>query len=310
MFKILAVDDSDFDRRLVTSILETARYDVVSVSGGEQALQKLAEEEFDLLVTDLNMPDLDGLALIQKVQKLHTDLPTIIVTAYGSEATAMRALQAGAYSYVPKYHLSDELVTTVAAVLKTTDRQRQEDELLCSVAKHAITLTLPNDRSRIAPTIDYLQKLMDAMGNFGGSHAMHLQVALDEALSNAIIHGNLEVSSTLRERDDTSYDDLIAERAQTQPYSDRRVTVDVSLDSEAAVFVIRDEGPGFDISSLPDPHDPENLLRSSGRGITLMHAFLDDVSYNDCGNEVTLRMNVASDPVESECNSRGVVAAG
>ena len=121
---------------------------------------------------------------------------------------------------------------------------------------------------------------------------MHLGVALEEALSNAIIHGNLEVSSKLRERDDNAYGDLIEQRRVAAPYADRRVVIEAELNTESACFTIRDQGPGFDISSLPDPNNPENLLRPSGRGLTLMHAFLDEVTYNEKGNEVTLRMNV------------------
>jgi anti-sigma regulatory factor (Ser/Thr protein kinase) len=51
---------------------------------------------------------------------------------------------------------------------------------------------------------------------------------------------------------------------------------------------MRDEGPGFDPKELPDPTDPENLLKLSGRGILLMRTFMDDVKFNDRGNEVTM----------------------
>ena len=57
---------------------------------------------------------------------------------------------------------------------------------------------------------------------------------------------------------------------------------------EEAVFVVQDEGPGFDPSSLPDPTEPANLERVSGRGVLLMRTFMDEVSYNQVGNEVTL----------------------
>jgi len=306
MSKILVVDDSAFDQRLATSILEKSPdYDVTNASDGQVALHLVTDQSFDLVITDLNMPALSGLELIRELQKTHPDLPTIVMTAFGSEATAMYALQAGAYGYVPKHHLQEELTAIVETVLSTTIHQRQEEEFLCAVEKQAITLKLPNERRRIVPTIAFLQKLMNGMGLFKGPKATHLGVALTEALSNAIIHGNLEVSSELRTRDDDSYGDLIEQRRMMEPYADRRVTVDVQLDVNAAVFTISDEGPGFDIASLPDPHNPENLLRPSGRGLTLMHAFLDEVAYNEKGNEVTLRMNVS----EKETSEAPNVAA-
>ncbi len=54
------------------------------------------------------------------------------------------------------------------------------------------------------------------------------------------------------------------------------------------MFVIRDGGPGFDITQVPDPTDPENMLRPSGRGLLLMRAFMDEFHFNNVGNEVTM----------------------
>jgi anti-sigma regulatory factor (Ser/Thr protein kinase) len=62
-----------------------------------------------------------------------------------------------------------------------------------------------------------------------------------------------------------------------------------------ATFVIQDEGPGFDPASLPDPTDPENLDKVSGRGLLLMRTFMDEVSYNDRGNQVTMIKRTVAD---------------
>ena len=78
------------------------------------------------------------------------------------------------------------------------------------------------------------------------------------------------------------------ERRGRKPYTDRRVHVTARETPGEAVYVIRDDGPGFDTSSLPDPTDPANLERRSGRGLLLMRAFMSEVRYNDRGNEVTL----------------------
>lgn len=301
MLKILVVDDTPFDRRLVSGLLSKhGEFDVATADDGQQALDAVAETHFDLVITDLNMPVVDGLELVQRLHEDSPELPTIVMTAYGSEATAMRALQSGAYGYVPKFHLQDELVSTVERVAKATARFRIEKALLCSVVEHKITLSIPSQRSRITPTIEYLEKLMAGMGVVTGSSSSLLCMALEEALSNAVIHGNLEVSSELRTRDDDAYGKLIEERSHTAPYADRNVTIEAQLSLDVVQFVIRDEGPGFDLSSIPDPTNPENLLKPSGRGITLMHAFLDEVSYNELGNEVTLVLKARDDNSVSE----------
>ena len=113
-------------------------------------------------------------------------------------------------------------------------------------------------------------------------------VALEEALSNSIYHGNLEVSSQLRESDDHRYHDLIAARRHEPPYCKRHIKVEAFISSERAEFVIEDEGAGFNVENLPDPTDPANLDRVSGRGVLLMRTFMDEVQFNKKGNRVRL----------------------
>src|SRR5947207_707761 len=82
---------------------------------------------------------------------------------------------------------------------------------------------------------------------------MRIRVALDEAMNNAIQHGNLEASSELRELTGDDYYALLDERRNIAPYRDRKVYVTSRITPNQAEFVIRDEGPGFDASHLPDP---------------------------------------------------------
>jgi anti-sigma regulatory factor (Ser/Thr protein kinase) len=113
-------------------------------------------------------------------------------------------------------------------------------------------------------------------------------VALHEALSNAIFHGNLEVSSELREQEEAAYYRLAEQRRQQKPWSDRRVYLSARMSRLEAVFVVRDEGSGFDPSALPNPTDPANLERVSGRGLLLIQTFMDRVEHNETGNQITM----------------------
>ncbi len=118
---------------------------------------------------------------------------------------------------------------------------------------------------------------------------MRVGVALHESLLNAIQHGNLEISSELRqEGDEKAFRDLAAARRGQAPYRDRRVRVHARLSRSEAVYVIEDEGPGFDVAALPDPSDPANIERIGGRGLTLIRTFMDEVRHNSRGNGITL----------------------
>jgi anti-sigma regulatory factor (Ser/Thr protein kinase) len=101
-------------------------------------------------------------------------------------------------------------------------------------------------------------------------------------------HGNLELSSQLRETNDKEYYRLGQERRRQKPYSDRKVFVTALDTPDESIYIIRDEGPGFDPAKLPDPLDPENMDRVSGRGLLLIRTFMDEVRHNPAGNEITV----------------------
>jgi anti-sigma regulatory factor (Ser/Thr protein kinase) len=113
-------------------------------------------------------------------------------------------------------------------------------------------------------------------------------IALEEALRNALFHGNLEIRSEEREGDGDVYRTLIESRRGSDTYRQRHLYVRAKFSPGEATFTIQDDGPGFDPHSLPDPTDPENLDKVSGRGLLLMRTFMDSVSYNDRGNQVTM----------------------
>jgi anti-sigma regulatory factor (Ser/Thr protein kinase) len=97
------------------------------------------------------------------------------------------------------------------------------------------------------------------------------------------------VSSKLREGENgNAFYDLVKQRRLESPYKERRAHVRVCVTPESAEFVIRDEGPGFDPKVIPDPTDPAYLDRPCGRGLWLIHAFMDEVRHNATGNEITM----------------------
>ncbi|HLQ46740.1 MAG TPA: ATP-binding protein, partial [Planctomycetaceae bacterium] len=151
-----------------------------------------------------------------------------------------------------------------------------------------LRFVLDNDLSVVPHLVSHLQDCVGLMRLCDDTSLLRTAIALSEALTNAIYHGNLEVSSQLRAGDGRSWFDLASERAQQQPYCDRKVHVAASVSRDAATFTIRDEGPGFDPSTLPDPRDPSNRAKASGRGLLLIRCFLDEVHHNAAGNEITL----------------------
>jgi CheY-like chemotaxis protein len=289
MAEILLIDDSEFDRKLVLSLLAKEQdWTGTGCRSGEEALQLLDEKSFDLVITDLKMPGIDGLQVIKEIHNRFSSLPVILITSFGNEDVALQALQQGAANYIPKRAVSERLADSVKTVLSAARRERQRDGAQSYVTTQTLNFRLPSDRGAVPGVVAWVQDLAVEHGIAEDSDAVRLGVALEEALLNAIIHGNLEVGSQHREGDGLLYEEFIELHMTQEPFRSRCVTLAVEIDEKGVSLQVTDEGPGFDIREIPDPTDPENLLRPSGRGLLLIHAFMDEVKFNDKGNSITL----------------------
>jgi anti-sigma regulatory factor (Ser/Thr protein kinase) len=107
-----------------------------------------------------------------------------------------------------------------------------------------------------------------------------------------MFHGNLEISAEeIAQVSDTLIQpgelSLVERRRAESPYRDRRIYFEASISPQELRFVIRDQGKGFDVAAMPDPK-AGNLSQEGGRGLSLMRTFMDEVTFNDMGNEVTM----------------------
>ena len=286
---ILVVDDSAVDRLVARRLLEKhGPWKVVQAADGAEALEAITRSAPAAVLTDLQMPRVDGLALVEQIRERFPRVPVILMTGHGSEEIAISALKIGAASYVPKRNLATDLIPVVEQVLTLSQSDDRRSRVLSALQARASRYTLESDPALVGPLIQVLREELSAIGLCDATGATRAGIALEEALLNAVYHGNLGVSSDLKLNGDGSFERLAAQRRSESPYCDRRVTVTAELTPAEATFVIADEGPGFDVSALPDPTDPANLERPSGRGVLFMRTFMDDVRYNPTGNCVTL----------------------
>lgn len=294
MTTVLVVDDSAVDRRFVGGLLGKAgKYTVEFAEDGSQALSRMRQTPPDVIVTDLQMPNRNGLELVAAVRMHHPDVPIILMTGHGSEDLAVEALQRGASNYVPKPQLGERLVESVEEALTLSRADRTYGRLIGCLQRCEFEFELDSDPSLVDPLVDLIQQMVAGMKLSDATGRFRIGTAVKEALLNAIYRGNLEIS--FRAMQDTRVSllegkssNLVDERRGQAPYKDRKLHVAVHMDPEQARFVIRDEGPGFDPSKVPAAGQPGSLDPETGRGLVLMRAFLDEVSFNGRGNEVTL----------------------
>lgn len=295
MPRILIVDDDELDREAAARCLGQIDGLVVDeAADGREALERMSRCVPDVVLADLRMPGLGGLELVERMQESHPLVPVVLMTSKGNEQVAVSALRAGAASYVPKADLERELAPTVYPLLDRVRGRRARDRVLVHVEGCETRFTIDNDPALVAPLAVFIQENLERLGFAEDGVRTQVGMAVMEALTNAIVHGNLEVASELRDDSLERYHEVIRERRERLPFAARRVRC-VASESPARVrYEISDEGPGFDPDTLPDPCSPENLVRVRGRGILLMRTFMDEVRFNERGNSVVLAKSAAA----------------
>jgi CheY-like chemotaxis protein len=294
MKTILIVDDSAVDRRLVGGLLEKeSDWRVEYARNGTEALAQMKDEVPDLVITDLQMPEIDGLELVASAHVHYPDVPVILMTAHGSEMLAVEALEQGAATYVPKSQLAQKLPSTVKEVLALSRADRSYTRLIDCMARTEFTFFLDNDVDVIDALVDLIQHMVVSVGFCDLNGRRQIGVALKESLTNALYHGNLEIGSeqtgeACQQPAQEQGPSLVEQRRSQSPYRERKIFADVKLSRDEVRFVIRDEGPGFDVTAIPDVSDLGALEAEYGRGLSLMRTFMDEVTYNDAGNQVTM----------------------
>jgi CheY-like chemotaxis protein len=298
---VLVVDDSQVDQRRVGGLLPRDLDWLVEFAGnGLEALERMQMSVPDVVITDMIMPEMDGMELVSNMRVDFPQVPVILITAHGSEELAVEALEQGATSYVPKDQLSDKLRETVEQVVAVARANRSYTRLIECLNDTQYALALDNDPTLIPPLVDLAQQMLTALQACQASARMHAGIALEEALLNAMLHGNLEMDDqAVREARlklrQGHRSQLIDQRRIEEPYCKRLVHVHMKISRQNAQFVVRDEGRGFDTSKVPEAHDPNSVSSPMGRGLVLIKNFMHEVQFNESGNEVSMTMHCPDD---------------
>src|SRR5208283_3636305 len=145
----------------------------------------------------------------------------------------------GAASYVPKKNLAQDLASTVENVRSVAQAEQNQQRLLECLVQTEEQFLLDNDPSLIPPFIGFLQANISRMRLCDEIGRIRVSIALQEALLNAIQHGNLEVPSDLREKDEKTFQNLVEQRRREKPFRTRRVHVIARESPGEAVYIVR-----------------------------------------------------------------------
>jgi FixJ family two-component response regulator len=291
-FTVIVIDDDELIRYTMRKKLSRFGYRVISMDKGEDALYLIKNkvEPVDFVVTDINLRKMDGIELLRHISALENPIPVLLI-GQGNVEDAIKALRYGACDFIKKPVDVNQLASKIRTVLKV----REEEKRVVSLGKYCMkekkTLSIPSE-PELGNLISFeLTKNLVGIGICNNVTAENISMSLREAISNAMYHGNLEVSSDIRQSNhgNKEFNDIVSTRAKEEPYKNRRIHIEYELTSDYVEYIIEDEGPGFDYTKLPDPNDPVNFFKKSGRGILIIKIHMDEVEWNSKGNQLRLR---------------------
>ncbi len=133
METILVVDDERNYTLILAAVLEDAGYEALTANSGSEALDTLTQSDVDLVVTDMKMPAMDGIELLEQIKKADADLPVIMMTAHGTVEKAVEAMQKGAYNYILKPFDNEQLVLYAKKAVSTYGVVKENRQLRSAV---------------------------------------------------------------------------------------------------------------------------------------------------------------------------------
>jgi CheY-like chemotaxis protein len=259
--RILIVDGNAELRTVLADALAELGHEVVATGDRAEAVSREDLEDFDLIISDLAEYAQSGTQITSELNRKRLFVPIVVSSEEAHQTGIIKAFKLGAANLLRKPYDKEELRSIVEKTLGYKLRFVEDLKVLPFV-RERIEFELPSDLSLMNGVLHYLIERVAALGVVKPDSS-NLFIALDEAFVNAVKHGN-----------------------RSDPHKLVRITADLS--AKEARFTIEDEGEGFDVKSIPDPLDPSNLFKTSGRGVLLIYNIMDEVAYNERGNSLTM----------------------
>jgi DNA-binding response OmpR family regulator len=306
-YTVAVVDDEEEIQSVLHKKLSKLGMNVVCFGEAESLIDILQKDRsrFDIVISDIKLPGIDGIELLQHIDKLESPIPVLLITGHGNIEHAIQALRFGAYDFIRKPFDLNEITSAVNRILRGKREEKLTENLGQYILYEKRLFEIPCDSTACNVITYVLTKDLTAAGFCNRTTMGNISLALKEAIDNAIIHGNLEISSEIIENEGIKeFYSEVNKRKILEKYVNRKVTVYYELVHDYVEYIIEDDGSGFDYDKLPDPRDPENFFKNSGRGLLIIRTLMDEVDWNAKGNTIRLRKYRTKDQIEKNESSK------
>lgn len=284
--KVLIVEDDPVSQNYLKDTVETEGHQAEVAENGEIGLKVFKEHLPDLVISDIQMPVVDGLELLEAIRRQNSSSIIIMATAYGSEEYAMKALRLGANNYMKKPIRHAELLPLLRKYSSVIEARTVEHEIMGSIVEKNFNMKLDNRFELIPQIVDHL--IRETGHAIPEAKRFGVRLGLLELLTNAIEHGNLEIGYDQKSAalETETLESLYKKRQSDPALAERRVTVAFKMDGKSCEWLITDEGKGFDWQTVRNSFDESKLLEAHGRGIFITQFYFDELVFNHAGNAV------------------------
>jgi YesN/AraC family two-component response regulator len=288
MKKILVIDDEEPVRDVLKAALVENGYSVFEAENGKKGVEKFIDVNPDIIITDVNMPEMSGIDVTKKIKDMKSDADVVIMTGYGTEDLVVQSLRSGATNYIKKPVDFKELMSILDSLILKRENRRRFEVLKEIVVREEKTLSIGNNIAKIWGTVN--QILFNLPQKIEEISVEGLKIGLYEILVNAIEHGNLGITYEEKKEalSSNTYNKLLKQRLKEADTAGKKVTIKSTFSRQQLQVEIEDEGNGFNYKELSFLEDPETLLSAHGRGILLASLYFDVIEYHGSGNSVTL----------------------
>lgn len=284
--KILIVEDAPLVQNFMCRIVKDLGFECMTAANGKEGLEIYEKFLPNLIISDINMPEMSGLELLKIIRWQDKDVFFIIMTGVGTEETAVQALRLGANNYLRKPVSVVEISMLIEQYASIFRNRTHEDEIFAVIDRKAVSYTFGTSMALVPKVADQL--VVEAHGLLDPQIKMDVRLGMFELLTNAVEHGNLGI--TMDEKrlalENGEYGDLFRQRMSVPELSGRMVNVTFTFDHDRGCeWLIEDQGAGFDPQSVPSPFNSAAPLLNC-RGIYLARMLFDSVDYLGNGNMV------------------------
>ncbi|MCK4797112.1 MAG: ATP-binding protein [Spirochaetes bacterium] len=254
----------------------------------------LNDKKIDLIIIDNESSNFDAFELLKKMKKINPKIGVLILSENITKELSLKALNYGAYNLLSLDKHKENVLINIRGYFHGLQNDKLNVEIIQFLIERKTKYQIPNSLKYVPVVSYHLTRDLTQVGLVDEDQSENIKFGIQEILINAIEHGNLDISykeKTMLLKKGYDLPQIIEKYSKRIKYSKRKVSIEFTLTREKAIYVIKDQGKGFDWRALSDFSDSKKLILEHGRGIMISKRYFDELNYNEKGNEVTLIVN-------------------